>query len=105
MRNSSKSALVALIIPFVLPACSVFERPRYVEPIDPSNVLLRETEPTVYNVIKVTPEEWQMLSKETREAIFDHNCTFAKRNPDAVPGFDSRDCDRPVNGLGAASQN
>jgi hypothetical protein len=92
-------------MPVVLAACEHTDRSIWADTAEPENVLLRETEPNVYNIIHLTPEEYQMLSKETREEIFDHNCTFAKRNPDAVPGFDSRDCDRPVNGLGAASQN
>lgn len=83
---------IIVVIPIVLSACAFFEPSVTPEPIEPETVLLRETEPLVYGLIEVTPQEWQILSPETREAIFDHNCTFAKRNPDAVPGFNPVDC-------------
>lgn len=93
-ENNVNFKTTIVIAPIVLAACALFDTPVTDVTLDPETVLLRETEPLVYGLIEVRPEEWQILSEETREAIFDHNCVFATRNPDAVPGFDPVDCER-----------
>jgi hypothetical protein len=78
----------------VLAACANSNPPVYDGTLDPEAITERPSESQIYQIISISPETWAFMTKSERNAVLDHNCVFAKRNPDAVPGFDPSDCDR-----------
>ena len=78
----------------VLAACANCTPFVYDGDLNPQTLTERETEAQIYDIIKITPKTWSIMTQNARNAVLDHNCVFAKRNPDVVPGFDPSDCER-----------
>lgn len=94
MKISHIVTLSILVVPVVMAACEHNRPPVYDGSLEAEDVLLGDTEASVYGIIEVTPEEWAAMSPATREAIYDHNVVFQCRNPEAAaPGFDTSLCE------------
>jgi len=82
-----------LVIPIVVAACASQPTPVYDPTLEPTEVTLSETEAQIYETIFISPETWAVMTDSERNAVLDHNCVFAQRNPEAAPpGFDVSDC-------------
>lgn len=93
MKISHQFAFTLVIVPIVLAACELNGTPVYDPSLEPDTVTLRDTEAQIYEIIRISPETWAVMSNEERNAVLDHNCVFAQRNPEAAPpGFDISDC-------------
>lgn len=88
-----KPSIAVIIVPFVLAACALNDAPAYDGSLDPSEITLRTSEAQIYDVIRISPETWNVMSEKERNAVLDHNCVYIQRNPEAAPpGFDVSDC-------------
>lgn len=93
MTFNVKTTLTPILVTFVLPACELCPSPAYDPTLDTETLTTRATEAQVYDIIRISPETWASMTAEEREAVLDHNCVYALRNPDAAPeGFDAGDC-------------
>lgn len=93
MKISHQFAFTLVIVPIVLAACELNGPPVYDPSLEPGAVTLRDTEAQIYEIIRISPETWEVMSESERNAVLDHNCVFAQRNPEAAPpGFDISDC-------------
>ena len=93
MKISHQFSFAVLIVPIVLASCSITQPPVYDPTLEPSDVTLGDTEAQVYDIIRISPATWAVMSETERNAVLDHDCVYIQRNPEAAPlGFDVSDC-------------
>ncbi len=74
-------------------AVAACQSPDVIAPVDPADVLLRQTEAQIYAPILLTRAEFESLTEMSQEMILAHNNVYWCRNEAKRPeGFDADLC-------------